>query len=108
MSMYIRICVAAIDWNRNTNRPQKVDVNGNPLYRIKVDRYGNNAIAPVKVEKSNEWQTDAFDACIEALILEQIPTHQYPVVDEDSIHEKAEFSKEEAVRRLQKRMRKEH
>ena len=104
--MCMRTCVAAIDWNSNTNRPQKVDVDGNPLYRIKVDRYGNNAIAPVKVEKSDDWQTDVFDACIEAVTLQQVPTHQYPVVDEDTIHEKAEFSKEEAVRKLQKRMKK--
>ena len=31
LSMYMRTCVAAIDWNSNTNRPQKVDVDDNPF-----------------------------------------------------------------------------
>ena len=104
--MFIRTCVAAIDWNSNTDREQKCDSSGNPLYRIKKDRFGKKSIAPVKVKKDFQWQTDIFDACVDAMATGNIPHHQYPVVQEyDHIHQD-EFSKEEAIKKLQTRMQK--
>ena len=106
LSMFIRTCVAAIDWNSNTDREQKCDSSGNPLYRIKKDRFGKKSIAPVKVKKDFQWQTDIFDACVDAMATGNIPQHQYPVIQEYDHIDQGEFSKEEAIKKLQTRMQK--
>lgn len=106
LGMFVRTCVAAIDWNHNADRPQKKDANGNLLYRIKKDRFGKNSIAPVKVEKDYQWQNDIFDACVKAISSDNIPQHQYPVLPEDDLTEKVEFNKQDAIRKLQARMKK--
>ena len=35
-SMWIRSCLAALDWNENCNRKQQFDKNGEPRVRVKV------------------------------------------------------------------------
>ena len=106
LGMFVRTCVAAIDWNHNADRPQKKDANGNLLYRIKKDRFGKNSIAPVKVEKEYRWQNNIFDACVKAISSDNIPQHQYPVLPEDDLTENVEFNKQDAIRKLQARMKK--
>ena len=75
--MFIRTCIAAIDWNSNTNREQKCDSSGNPLYRTKKDRFGKK-----KVKKDFKLQKDIFYACVDAMATENIPHLQYPVIQE--------------------------
>ena len=99
--MYIRTCVAAIDWNSNTNREQKCDSSGNPLYRTKKDRFGKK-----KVKKDFKWQKDIFYACVDAMATGNIPHLQYPVIQEYDHIGQGEFSKEEAIKKLQRRMQK--
>ena len=72
-------CLAALDWNNNSDRPAKLSKDGKPLYRVKIDRYGNNSVVPVKVTKSYQWQTDIFQACVKGLMTGQIPQHQVSI-----------------------------
>ena len=91
--MLMRTCLACLDWNQNTNRALKLDKSGNPVYRVKIDRSGNKSVVPVKAKKSYTWQKDIFASCVEGLMTGQIPQHRYPVVDEDTINKRGEFSK---------------
>ena len=42
--MFIRSCLAAIDWNESVGRPQKVSASGKQLFREKVkpSKYAEN------------------------------------------------------------------
>ena len=93
LSMLMRTCLACLDWNHNTNRTVKLDKSGHPVYKVKIDRSGNKSVVPVKAKKSYTWQKDIFASCVEGLRTGQIPQHQYPVVDEDTINKRGEFSK---------------
>ena len=58
----------------------------------------------MKVDKDYSWQTKIYDSCVDALISDQVPSHPYPVGSENDANTN-EFSKEEAVRMLETRMR---
>ena len=73
--MVMRMCLAALDWNSNVNRAQKLSQLGQPVYRVKVDRSGKRSVDPV-VKKSYQWQTDLFNRMVEGLGTDQIPQHQ--------------------------------
>ena len=118
--MVMRMCLAALDWNSNVNRDQKLSQVGQPVYRVKVDRSGKSSVAPVLVKKSYQWQNDLFNRMVEGLRTDQIPQHQvlksqyryffllkfpqYPVADEDTLKKRDEFSKADAIAKLQKRL----
>ena len=77
--MVMRMCLAALDWNSNLNRAQKLSKVGQPVYRVKVDRSGKKAVAPVLVKKSYQWQTDLFSRMVDwwrVLRTDQIPHHK--------------------------------
>ena len=74
--MVMRMCLAALDWNSNLNRAQKLSKVGQPVYRVKVDRSGKKAVAPVLVKKSYQWQTDLFNRMVEGVRMDQIPHHK--------------------------------
>jgi len=57
-----------------------------------VDRSGKRSVDPVLVKKSYQWQTDIFNRMVEGLGTDQIPQHQYPVVEEDTLKKQEEFS----------------
>ena len=103
LGMYIRTCIAALDWNSNTERAQKVNSKGELMYRIKVNRFGIRTVVPVKVEKSYHWQDSIFQSCVSAFEAEDIPHHEYPVGD-DSVQLSEEFNKQEAISKLQCRI----
>jgi len=93
LSMHIKSCVAAIDFNWNVDRPLKVNEAGNLMYRKKVDRGGTVCRAiPVRVDKSDTWQDKIMEACLEALENDSIPVVEYPI---DTRLEKAEREKRE-------------
>ena len=108
LGMFVRTCVAAIDWNSNADRPQKRDAKGNLLYRIKKDRFGKKSIAPVKVEKDFKWQEELSDSCVEAIATGNIPQHQFPVPPGGNETDNEEFSKQDAIQKLQARMQSTH
>ena len=74
--MLTRTCLAALDWNSNVGRAQRVSATGKLQYRIMVDRFGTRSVVPVKVEKSYQWQTDIFEKCVEGVKTGIIPQHQ--------------------------------
>ena len=76
LSMFIRTCLAGLDWNNNTDRAQKLSSTGKPLFRVKIDRYGNSSVVPVKVKKCYQWQKDIFQACLNGLKTGEVPQHQ--------------------------------
>jgi len=88
------------------NRAQKLSKVGQPVYRVKVDRSGKKAVAPVLVKKSYQWQTDLFNRMVEGVRTDQIPHHKYPVEEEDNLKKEQEFSKIDAIANLQKRLMK--
>ena len=53
-----------------------------------------------------KWQKDIFYACVDAMATGNIPHLQYPVIQEYDHIEQGEFSKEEAIKKLQRRMQK--
>ena len=72
----MRMCLAALDWNNNVNRQQKVSKNGEPLFRIKVDRSGNRTVVTVMEQKDYSWQTEIFDSILAGIKNDEIPKHQ--------------------------------
>ena len=86
LSMFMRTCLAALDWNHNSDRATKLSKDGKPVYRIKIDRYGNNSVVPVKVTKSYQWQTDIFQSCVNGLMTGQIPQHQVLILSSVYLH----------------------
>ena len=57
-------------------RAQKLSKVGQPVYRVKVDRSGKKAVAPVLVKKSYQWRTDLFNRMGEGVRTDQIPHHK--------------------------------
>ena len=94
--------------NKTYSYSQKRDAKGNLLYRIKKDRFGKKSVAPVKVEKDYKWQEELFDSCFEAITTGNIPQHQFPVPPEENKTDNGEFSKQDAIQKLQARMQRTH
>merc|ERR1719508_75918 len=44
LNMVMKMCLAALDWNSNLNRAQKLSKVGQPVDRVKVDRSGKKAV----------------------------------------------------------------
>ena len=100
LSMIIRACLCALDWNYNVKRPHKLDEFGKAMYRekvviepykranfltlfytgpvyIQVDRTGNSrTVVPVLVDKDTSWQDKIVDMCVASLESGSIPNPQ--------------------------------
>ena len=85
----MRSVLAAIDWNKNSDRPYKISDNGEPIYKRKVnsynffswqndilqiDRAGKKlTVVAVKEGKDLSFQDEIIEACLKFMEEDTIP-----------------------------------
>merc|ERR1712025_762253 len=107
LGMLVRSALAAMDFNANIQRKAKLDIDGEPRHKMKVDRTGTKVIMVLQKEKKDySFLTNIFDLWLDCLEKGVIPAPDYPIDQEALRKRKHGFDKDDLIRKHRSRMMK--